>query len=158
MDKIKKSVTTGIILFGVLFLTPVVALHSAPPVQSQESKQQEEGKKKEEEKNKTPEDEKKAKEEAEYKKNLGQLRGRQQTDENSTRVRNNIFPASTPETDCTGADKARSRLDDVSEDGGIVIKGNLNINSKNEANVGKNEGSISSNTNINITNNNNKKC
>jgi hypothetical protein len=157
MDKIKKSVTTGIILFG-LFLMPIVSTHGAPPIQNEATEKEDEERKNEFERKKTPEEAKEEKEKNEKIKALGSIKRQQQTDENSTRVRNNIFPSSTPETDCTGADKARSRLDDVSEDGGIVIKGNLNIASKNEANVGKNEGSISSNTNINITNNNNKKC
>lgn len=131
---------------------------AAPPILSEAAKQEDEMKKQEAERKKTPEEEKKEKEANELKKNIGSLGKRQMQDEQSSRVRTNVFPSSTPEADCTGADKARSRLDEVAKDAGIVIKGNLNINSKNEANVGKNEGNINSNTTINITNENNRRC
>jgi len=145
-------------LYVIFLVGPQQRANSAPPIINEASEQEEAEKQREKERKKTPEEEKKEKEADEVRKTLGGIGKRQEQDEKSVRIRANIFTASSPEADCTGADKARSRLDEVSNAGGIVIQGNLNIDSKNEANVGKNEGSINSNTTINITNQNNKRC
>ena len=162
MKKITQITATGIVLIGLFLLVPERSAKAAPPVQSEESKKEESDKEKnekqEKEKKKTPEEEKKEKEELELKKNISDVRKRQEKDEGSVRVRANVFTARSPESDCTGADKARARLDQIGDTGGIVIKGDLIVGASNEAHVEKNEGTINSQTQINITNEVNKRC
>lgn len=161
MKRIVK-IAPGVILLSLLLALPLNYAKGAPSIQSEESikeeaeKEKEAGKEKEKKKN--PEEEKKEKEEKELKVNINDIRKRQEKDEASIKVRANVFPSSAPEADCTGADKARSRLQEVGDQGGVVIKGDLKIDSKNEANVEKNEGSISNQTSINITNEIKKRC
>ena len=88
---------------------------------------------------------------------ISDLRKRQENDERSTRVRVNSFPASSPESECTAADRARARLE-KSMGEGVEIQGDLKIDSKNEAEVGENKGSINNAVNVNIINNNNRRC
>jgi len=158
VKKMIQMITSCIFLYGMFLVWPQSWANGAPPILNEVSEREDAEKKQEQERKKTPEEEKKEKEENEFKKNLGNLGRRQEQDEKSMKIRANIYQTNSSSSDCTGADKARSRLDDVGDEGGIVIQGNVNINSKNEANVGKNEGSISSNTTINITNQNNKRC
>ena len=160
MDRMAKNMTVGIVLLSLLLVFPGKHAKGAPPIESEESvkEETEKEKEKEKEKKKNPEQEKKEKEEKELKANISDLRKRQEKDEASIRVRANVFPATSPEADCTGADKARSRLDGVGDQGGVVIKGDLKIDAKNEANVEKNEGTITSETKINITNEIKKRC
>lgn len=162
MNNTGRITIAGILFCGLLFAWPERWAMGAPPIQNEESAKEEADKEKEKErekeKKKDPETEKKDKEESEIKKNIGDIRKRQERDEGSVRVRANVFSASVPETDCTGADKARSRLDEVGDEGGIVIKGNLAIGSENSAQIEKNEGIITNETSINITNEINKRC
>jgi len=88
---------------------------------------------------------------------ISDLRKRQENDERSTRVRVNSFPASSPESECTAADRARARLE-KSMGEGVEIQGDLKIDSKNEVEVGENKGSINNSVNVNIINNNNRRC
>lgn len=161
MKKTTKIAATGIVLLGLLSFWEGPAI-GAPPLQSEEGAkeetQKEKEKEQEKEKKKTAEEEKKAKEEQALRKSIGDVRKRQENDEKSVRVRANVFTSRSPEEDCTGADKARSRLDEVGDEGGVVIKGDLIIASSNEAKIEKNEGSITNETSINITNEINKRC
>lgn len=157
MDRMKAIATTGMVLWGLLLAGPF-SVKGAPPVQSEAGTQEESDKEKEKEKKKSPEEEKKAKEEEEMKENIRDVRKRQATDEGSVRVRANVFNSNPPEGECTGADRTRSRLQEVGEQGGVVIKGDLKVQAQNQANVEKNEGSINNQTQINITNEIKKRC
>ncbi len=162
MGKMTELAATGIVLMGLLSFWPERPAIAAPPLQNEasgkEEAQKEKEKEQEKEKKKTPEEEKKTKEEQELTKSISDVRKRQESDEKSVRVRANVFTSKSPEDDCTGADKARSRLDEVGDEGGVVIKGDLIIASSNEAKIEKNEGSITNETSINITNEINKRC
>lgn len=162
MKRLTQRAAIGIVLIGLFFLWPERWAKGAPPIQSEESRKEEADKEKEKEqekeKKKNPDEEKKAKEEQELKKNISDVRKRQEKDEGSVRVRANIFSSRSPESDCTAADKARARLDEVGDEGGVVIKGNLIIASENGAQIEKNEGVITNETSINITNEVNKRC
>ncbi len=150
----------------LLFFSSVFILHSfwispafvesAPPILSEEAAkaEQEAG----QEKEMTPEEKKKEKEEEQQKATIRDLRRRQASDEKSIRVRSNIFPSSIPSFECTAADRARARLEKIVGSGGVVILGDINIASKNEANVGKNEGSLKNEVNVNIINEDKRRC
>ena len=162
MDKMIRITTAGIVLLSLFLVLPAKYAKGAPPVSSEESVKEEAAKEKEQEtekeKKKSPEEEKKNKDEKELKANINDIRKRQEKDEASIKVRANVFPSTPPEADCTGADKARSRLQEVGDQGGVVIKGDLKIDTKNENHVEKNEGTINSQTSINITNDIKHRC
>lgn len=132
-------------------------IYGGPPIQSDEVAQQETQEEKDKKREKTPEEKKKEKEEEEIKANVKDIRRRQENDEKSIRVRANVYPADPPEAECTAADRARARLDQVTGDGSLRL-GDVIIESKNENSVGKNEGAINSEVNVNITNTNIKRC
>ena len=156
--KIKK-IGTLIRLMVVLFQLgwPPAKGYGAPPIQSEEAAQEETQEEKDKKREKTPEEKRKEKEDEEIKANVKDIRRRQENDEKSIRVRANIYPADPPEAECTAADRARARLDQVTGDGSLKM-GDVVIESKNENSVGKNEGAINSQVNVNITNTNNKRC
>lgn len=158
MNRAKMIGTTGMILLGLLVVGPHPSVKGAPPIQSEEGVKEEVDKEKEKEKKKTPEEEKKAKEEEEIKENVRDIRKRQANDEGSVRVRANIFNTNPPEGECTGADRTRSRLQEIGDEGGLIIKGDLKVQAQNQATVEKNEGSINNQTSINITNEIKKRC
>jgi hypothetical protein len=132
--------------------------YGAPPIVNEEAELAEAAKEKETEKEKTPEEKKKEKEEREKKANISDVRKRQENDERSIRVRANVFAADSPESQCTAADRARSRLEKVTGEGGVVIMGDVNIASKNDAEVEQNKGSIKNEVNVNIVNQDGKRC
>lgn len=96
--------------------------------------------------------------EGEMRSNLQDIRARQEQDERSLRVRANLFPSLPPELDCTGADRARGRLEKVVGEGGVVMLGDVLINSENETNVKENRGTITNNVNVNIINEDKRRC
>ena len=139
----------------LLFLVPLKT-ESAPPVQTEETAETASASTQDAEK--TPEEQAKEKEEAQLKATIRDIRRRQAKDEKSMRVRANIFPATPPNTECTAADRARRRLEKVTGEGGVVILGDINIASKNEANVDENDGSIHNEVNVNIINQDSRRC
>ena len=145
----------SVFIFYSFWILPVF-VQSAPPIQNEEATQAEE--EASQEKEMTPEEKKKGKEEEQQKATIRDIRRRQASDEKSIRVRSNIFPSSIPNLECTAADRARSRLEKVTGEGGVVILGDINIASKNEANVQKNEGSLSNQINVNIINEDKRRC
>jgi len=132
--------------------------YGAPPVINEEAELAETEKEKESEKEKSPEEKKKEQEEREKKANISDIRKRQENDERSIRVRANVFTADSPESQCTAADRARSRLEKVTGEGGVVIMGDVNITSKNDATVEQNRGSIKNDVNVNIVNQDSRHC
>lgn len=157
--KTKKIITSlGLALIALQLGQPIGPIYGAPPIQSEETAKEEAKKQEEEKQKKTPEQEKREKEEEEMKATIRDIKKRQQKDEEATRVRANIFTAESPEAECTAADRARARMENVTGDGGLVIAGDIFIDSSNEANVEHNKGSINSNVNVNIINQSNKKC
>lgn len=154
----------------ILFFMSVFMLHSfwvspaivksAPPILSEESLQAEkdEAEALAQGKEMTPEEKKKEKEEQEQKATIRDLRRRQASDEKSIRVRSNFFPSAIPNFECTAGDRARARLEKIVGSGGVVILGDINIASKNEANVEKNEGSLKNEVNVNIINEDKRRC
>lgn len=149
-----------------LFLASAFILHyfwispafvqSAPPIQSEEAAQAEQDES--QEKEMTPEEKKKEKEEEQQKATIRDLRRRQASDEKSIKVRSQFFPSAIPSFECTAADRARARLEKIVGSGGVVILGDINIASKNEANVDKNEGSLTNEVNVNIINEDDRRC
>ena len=146
----------GIAAFGLAAGTG--KSYGAPPIVNEEAELAEAEKEKESEKLKTPEEKKKDREEQEKKMNISDIRKRQENDERSIRVRANVFTADSPESQCTAADRARSRLEKVTGEGGVVIMGDVNISSKNDAAVEQNKGSIKNEVNVNIVNQDGKHC
>lgn len=157
MNKAKTILITWFILFGLFLYLPLTPVKGAPPIQTDENAQDEstEEKKKED----LSKADKKGKKK---KKKMGVILSRMkkylEKEEKKLRVRANIFSSKLQISDCTAADKARARLDDVGDSGGIVVKEDLNISSQNEAEIGKNEGSITNITEVNIINEVNKRC
>jgi len=160
MKRCEKISIAGLLLIGLFLALPARPLRSAPPIQSEGSLQEQEAaqKEKEEKKKDSPEEKKQKEEEKKLKKTLSQIRRRLEKDEKKLRVRANLFTSHRQVSDCTAADKARARLDDVGDEGGIIVKEDLNISSHNEAEIGKNEGSITNVTEVNIINEINKRC
>lgn len=146
---------TAVLLLAYLFSTTVQA---GPPILSEEQAKQEAQAEADKDKPLTPEQEQEKKKEEEVKGELRDVRKRQEKDEEAVRVRAGIFPAQIPQDECTAADRARNRLQEVIGDGGVVIAGDVTIDSANDAEVGKNQGSINNNVNVNIINENGKKC
>ena len=145
----------GLLLVGLAFGWIAQPVLGAPPIFTDESSEE----KKEGEKDEKSEDrEKESKEEKALKKTLGKMRKKLAAGEKKLRVRANIFRSNVEITECTGADKARSRLNDIGDEGGLVIKGQLSISASNEANIEKNEGSINNQTSVSITNEYYKRC
>ncbi len=158
MKREDKIIKIGALILGLFLFLPVFQGYAAPPIQTDEDLIEE--KDSEVDKEETKEEAKIKKEKAEKKltKTLGQMRKRVQRSEKKLRVRANLFTTNQEITDCTGADKARSRLTDIGDEGGLVIKGKLNIQASNEANIEKNEGSIVNETSVNIINEYYKRC
>ncbi|NOY85414.1 MAG: hypothetical protein GXO96_11460 [Nitrospirae bacterium] len=158
MKKEYKMIKIGAFVLGLFLIFPMFQVNAAPPIQTDEVSNEE--KESEVDKEETKEEEKlrKEKEEKKLTKTLGQMRKRVQRAEKKLRVRANLFTTNQEITDCTGADKARSRLSDIGDEGGLVIKGKLNIQASNEANIEKNEGSIVNETSVNIVNEYYKRC
>jgi|GEM_PF-3352031 len=155
INKIGILIRLTIVLFQLGGST--AEIYGAPPIQSEEAAQAEAQEEKDKTREKTPEEKKKEKEDEEIKGNVKDIRRRQENDERSVRVRANIYPAEPPEAQCTAADRARARLDEVTGDGSLRM-GDVIIDSKNETNVEKNRGAINSQVNVNITNTNIKRC
>ncbi|MBI3804543.1 MAG: hypothetical protein HY282_12365 [Nitrospirae bacterium] len=155
INKIGTPIRLIVVLFQLGWSTGEI--YGAPPIQSEEAAQKETQEEKDKQREKTPEEKKKEKEDDEVKANVKDIRRRQENDEKSVRVRANIFPADSPEAQCTAADRARARLDEVTGDGSLRM-GDVIIDSTNETNVDKNKGAINSQVNVNITNTNNKRC
>ncbi len=158
MEAKKIIASLGFALIALQLGGEIGPIYGAPPIQSEEMAQAEAKKQEEEKEKKTPEQEQKEKEEEELKATIRDIKKRQQKDEDSIRVRANIFPSEIPEQECTAADRARSRLEKVTDDGGLIIAGDILIDSSNEANVENNKGSINSQVNVNIINESNKRC
>lgn len=158
METKKIVASLGFALIALQLGGKIGPTHGAPPIQSEERAREEAKKEAEEKQPKTPEQEQKEKEEEELKATIRDIKKRQQRDEESIRVRANIFPSLPPEAECTAADRARSRLEKVTDDGGLIIAGDILIDSSNEANVENNEGSINSQVNVNIINESNRRC
>lgn len=158
METKKIIASLGFALIALLLGGEIGPTHGAPPIQSEEAAREEAKKEAEEKQPKTPDQEQKEKEEEELKATIRDIKKRQQRDEESIRVRANIFPSEIPEQECTAADRARSRLEKVTDDGGLIIAGDILIDSSNEANVENNKGSINSQVNVNIINESNKRC
>lgn len=153
--KNKKQVKLiGFLLFILIYGWLAQPVLSAPPIMTDETSEEEKEDGDKEEK----EDKKASKEEKKLGKTLGKMRKKLVAGEKKLRVRANIFRSDIQITDCTGADKARSRLNDIGDEGGIVIKGQLSISASNEANIEKNEGSITNETSVNIVNEYYKRC
>lgn len=157
-----KTVMVGLILMSSFFMRLPQELQAAPPILTDEEIAEAEAEENEDEdKEKEKKDKatlKKEKKEKALKKTLGKMRRRLSKAEKKLRVRVNNFSSTYKISDCTGADKARARLTDVGDEGGIIIQGKLNIASSNVANIDKNEGSINNNTSVTIINENNKRC
>ncbi len=160
MKKEDKIIKIGALILGLFLFLPVYQVYAAPPIQTVEDSIEEKESEVDKEETKEEAKIKKEKEKAEKKltKTLGQMRKRVQRAEKKLRVRANLFTTNQEITDCTGADKARSRLTDIGDEGGLVIKGKLNIQASNEANIEKNEGSIVNETSVNIINEYYKRC
>jgi hypothetical protein len=155
----KKIITSlGLALIALQLGGEIGPIYGAPPIQSEEAAREEAKKQEEEKQKKTPEQEQKEKEEEELKATIRDIKKRQQKDEESIRVRANIFPSLPPEEECTAADRARARMEKVTGEGGLVILGDILIDSSNEADVENNEGSINNQVNVNIINESNKRC
>lgn len=151
----------GLMMMGIAALQLAGGIgksYGAPPVINEEAELAEAEKEKESEKEKSPEEKKKEREEREKKANISDIRKRQENDERSIRVRANVFTADSPESQCTAADRARSRLEKVTGEGGVVIMGDVNITSKNDASVEQNRGSIKNDVNVSIVNQDGKRC
>jgi len=157
MNTIKKSITTGLLFWGLILAWPMTPISAAPPVQTEESPQDDDAK--ESDKGNLSEEEKKEKAgEKKLGATLSNLRKYLENEEKQLRVSGNIFSSKLNVSDCTSADKARARLDDVGDEGGIIVKEDLNIAAHNEANIEKNEGSITNVTEVNIINEVYKRC
>jgi len=155
----KKIITSlGLALIALQLGPQIAPIYGAPPIQSEEAAREEAKKQEQEKQPKTPEQEQKEKEEEEMKATIRDIKKRQQKDEEATRVRANIFVADSPSEECTAADRARARMEKVTGDGGLIIAGDILIDSSNEANVENNKGSINSNVNVNIISESNKRC
>lgn len=157
MKKQNKVFIAGLFLVSFFFASPSL-IKAAPPLESEEVVKEEKKEKDETKKEKTEEGKKEEKEAEEFKKTLGTMRKKVEAGEKKISIRANVFRSDLQITDCTGADKARSRLNDIGDEGGLVIKGQLSIDAKNEANIEKNEGSIVNETSVNITNEYYKRC
>ncbi len=156
---IKNAATTRILLLFALFSGGQIGQSlAAPPILSEAAVQETAEAKKNEEKEKTPEELKKEKEAKAFSKELRGVRQRQERVEQQIRVRANIFPSTPPDVECTAADRARSRLEKVTGEGGVVILGDVVIDSSNDANVENNDGSINNEVNVNIINQTEKRC
>lgn len=158
----KKKKTTlaaaTLLLLSVLSGWPVEHSFSAPPILNEAAEQEAAEAEKENEREKTPEEKEKEKEEKAFSKELSGVRARQERVEKQIRVRANVFPATPPDAECTNADRARSRLEKVTGEGGVVILGDVVIDSRNEADVEDNDGSINNEVNVNIINQTDKRC
>lgn len=158
MKKVSITIMAFLLVFILLFGWQAGFSYAAPPIRSEAGDNEAAEAEKEEKKEKTPEEKKNEKEERDFKRDLGRLRKRQANDEKQIRVRANIFPSIPPDVECTGADRARSRLENVTGEGGVVILGDVIIDSKNEANVEHNKGSIDNDVNVSIINQVDKRC
>ncbi len=157
--KTKPIMTTiFLLLLAVLFGGRTGQSLAAPPIISEAAVQESAEAEKEDEKEKTPEELKKEKEAKAFSKELRGVRQRQERVEKQIRVRANVFPSTPPDVECTAADRARSRLEKVTGEGGVVILGDVVIDSSNEANVEDNDGSINNEVNVNIINQTEKRC
>jgi len=162
MKNKKKAIMIGLILMGIFLGGFGRSVEAAPPILSDEdileAETEETAEEDKDKKEKSKSELKKEKKDKKLKKTLGKMRRRLVKSEKKIRVRANIFRSDYTISDCTGGDKARSRLTDIGDEGGLVIKGNLSISSSNEANIENNEGSINNNTSVNIINEYYKRC
>ncbi len=146
---------TSLIIFGLFLAGTFVVANAAPPIESEEVQGEEAEEEKEE---LTAEEKKEAKEKKKLGGTLSKLRKYLEGEEKKLRVSGNLFSSKLDVSDCTSADKARARLNDVGDEGGIIVKEDLNIGAHNEANIEKNEGSITNVTEVNIINEVYKRC
>jgi len=153
MKSYPRNIVLVLPLFGLLLLSIPLMVEGAPPIQTEEAIEADQ-----EAEKKTEEEEAKEKEAAQIKATIRDIRRRQEKDERSLRVRASVFPSLPPSAECTAADRARTRLEKVTGEGGVVILGDINIASKNEANVDKNEGSLHNEVNVNIVNQDSRRC
>lgn len=160
MKNEKKVIMIGLILIGIFLGGLERGVQAAPPIASDEDilEAEERVGEDEDKKEKSKLELKQEKKDKKLKKTLGNMRRRLVKSEKKLRVRANIFRSDYKISDCTGADKARSRLTDIGDEGGLVIKGQLSISASNEANIEKNEGSITNQTSVNIVNEYYKRC
>ncbi len=158
MKKTQISSSTILLLLSLCFGGLVREALAAPPLLSEDAIQEAAESEKDDAGEKTIEEKEKAKEEKAFKKELRGLRKRQERTEKNIRVRANIFPSSPPGAECTSADRARSRLEKVTGEGGVVILGDVVIDSSNDADVENNDGSINNEVNVNIINQTEKRC
>lgn len=155
MNKTKQILMTSLIIFGLFLAGTFVVANAAPPIESEEVQGEEAEEEKEE---LTAEEKKEAKEKKKLGGTLSKLRKYLEGEEKKLRVSGNLFSSKLDVSDCTSADKARARLNDVGDEGGIIVKEDLNIGAHNEANIEKNEGSITNVTEVNIINEVYKRC
>lgn len=158
MDKKKTTTIANLLLLAFLWGGQAGQSLAAPPILSEATIQEAAEAEKEKEREKNPEEKAKEKEEKAFQKEMRGVRRRQERDEKRIRVRANIFSSTPPGMECTAADRARSRLEKVTGEGGVVILGDVVIDSSNEANVEDNDGSISNEVNVNIINQTEKRC
>lgn len=158
MNKNKIKGIRSVLLLTLLLGGYTAQSLAAPPIQNEATVQEAAEAEKEEKREKTPGEIKKEKEDKAFSKELRGVRRRQERVEKKIRVRANIFPSTPPGMECTAADRARSRLENVTGEGGVVILGDVVIDSSNEADVEDNDGSINNEVNVNIINQTEKRC
>ncbi|MFY9271239.1 MAG: hypothetical protein WAO55_15960 [Candidatus Manganitrophaceae bacterium] len=149
---------TAVLLLSLFLVDPVSTVFAVPPILDEETNQEAAEAENQKEREKTPEEKEKEKKEKAFSKELSGLRTRQERVEKEVRVRANIFPSTPPGIECTAADRARTRLEKVTGEGGVVILGDVVIDSSNDADVEDNNGSINNEVNVNIINQTEKQC